>query len=383
MTHLLEASKQWASRPDDQRFWTIQEMHGACKQYAEDAAVASVRYGDIEAAEADGDLVLLGKQDVARFTNWSFGQLSSRVGAPAGYLRQLPATLAADNINHGLQRIADDEAKLLMHRNGSLVCRAFTSDEYSRIWNYEVLERLLRVEADGWRVPPGRPANGNTAGNGCRLATADDVLNQPASAIGIKVGDPIAAAGLYASDHDMFAFLVNDTVRIDDGSEGGLGRGVFVSNSEVGASALKVTRFLYRYVCGNHIVWDASDVSEIKIVHRGKADETFRGKLSVELTKYANESGDKEVSLIQATKRMLIGSTKDEVLDALFTQRRLLPRKTLEMAYESAETQATDFSPNSVWGMVQGITRIAQDEVYAENRVALDRVAGKLMSIEF
>ena len=44
----------------------------------------------------------------------------------------------------------------------------------------------------------------------------------------------IAPAGIYASDHDMFAFLVNEEYRIDDGSDGGLARGFFVQNSEVG-----------------------------------------------------------------------------------------------------------------------------------------------------
>jgi len=31
-------------------------------------------------------------------THWSFGQLSSRVGAPAAYLRQLPAPLVGINL---------------------------------------------------------------------------------------------------------------------------------------------------------------------------------------------------------------------------------------------------------------------------------------------
>src|SRR3546814_18345623 len=35
-------------------------------------------------------------------THWSFGQLCSLVGAPSGYLRQLPAALAGINMQHGL-----------------------------------------------------------------------------------------------------------------------------------------------------------------------------------------------------------------------------------------------------------------------------------------
>ncbi|MBP8922088.1 MAG: hypothetical protein KBG35_00960, partial [Thauera sp.] len=35
-------------------------------------------------------------------THWSFGQLASLVGAPASYLRQLPAALAGINLQYGL-----------------------------------------------------------------------------------------------------------------------------------------------------------------------------------------------------------------------------------------------------------------------------------------
>src|SRR3546814_18873204 len=34
-------------------------------------------------------------------THWSFGQLCSLVGAPSGYLRQLPAALAGTNMQNG------------------------------------------------------------------------------------------------------------------------------------------------------------------------------------------------------------------------------------------------------------------------------------------
>ena len=48
-------------------------------------------------------------------------------------------------------------------------------------------------------------------------------------------------SGLYASDHDMFAFLVAPDRVISDGGGGSLMRGIFVRNSEVGDAALSVT----------------------------------------------------------------------------------------------------------------------------------------------
>ncbi len=84
-------------------------------------------------------------------------------------------------------------------------------------------------------VPPARPAFPDQPGT--RPATEDDVLAVK-DFLSINVGDPVAPAGLYASNHDMFAFLINEENRIDDGSDSGLSRGVFFENSEVGAKAL-------------------------------------------------------------------------------------------------------------------------------------------------
>lgn len=94
----------------------------------------------------------------------------------------------------------------------------------------------------------------------------------------------------------MFAFLVNEEYRIDDGSDGGLARGFFVQNSEVGASALKVTFFHYRHVCGNHIVWVASNVIEVSVRHIGDVAGRFHVQLAESVNKYLNASAADETA---------------------------------------------------------------------------------------
>ena len=73
-------------------------------------------------------------------------------------------------------------------------------------------------------------------------------------------------AGLYASDRDVFMFLIDEDHPIEVRNER-LSRGLFIWNSEVGKSSFGLTTFLYRYVCGNHIVWGAENVKEIRIRH--------------------------------------------------------------------------------------------------------------------
>jgi hypothetical protein len=388
MSNLYDASKQWQERPADQRFETLESMHDACQRYAENARTARVLMNSLRVRTDDAgtDLLLAGPAgNPATLTHWSFGQLCNRVAAPADYVRKLPAPIAADCLSHGLKELGDDgkRCNALFHSNEKLVCRAFTSDDYARIWNFELLGRLRDVLGDGWRVPPARPAFDGQPGS--RPATDADCLDDRMKGLGIKPGDMIAPAGLYASDHDCFVFMVNEEQRIDDGSDGGLSRGFFIQNSEVGASALKVTKFLYRHVCGNHIVWDAKDVEELRIVHRGRNDHRYGWKLRAELRQYANESAADDQARVTSAKGFILGNNKEEVIDRLFGM-KLLPKRTLETAYDHACQEAdirTTVSPRSVWGMVQGITHMSQATTYADERVSLDRAAGKILSIAF
>ena len=69
---------------------------------------------------------------------------------------------------------------------------------------------------------------------------------------------------LYASDHDMFAFIASANTVNEPGNPDGLRRGLVVANSEVGASTLMVLRFLYREMCGNHIIWGAEERDRVE-----------------------------------------------------------------------------------------------------------------------
>jgi hypothetical protein len=57
-------------------------------------------------------------------THWSFGQFASLIGAPASYLRQLPAPLAGINLQHGLLTHRAEQVKTLEVENGRVELRA-------------------------------------------------------------------------------------------------------------------------------------------------------------------------------------------------------------------------------------------------------------------
>ncbi len=390
MSNLYQASQQWATRPDDQRYWTLGEMHTATMHYRESARESVVKLNDLAVRGADHDnLAIVGPTgQPAVLTNHTFGQLASFVGAPAPYLRSMPAAFAAGALNIGLYRAPDDKgANLLIHANDALVVRSATSDAYGRIWDCDITARLMGLEAHGWRVPPARPAHDNQPG--ARAATQADVLTYHGKGgLSVNVGDMIAPAGLYASDHDMFAFMVNEDRRIADGTPEGMSRGFFVSNSEVGnGQSLKVKCFCYRHVCGNHIVWDVGEVTELRVIHRGEAAARW-DDMAIELRKFADASASEDEARVQQAQRTIIATGKDAVIDAIFAKLRGdgVTRKLLDAGYDAATSSRTTDStidPSTVWGMVQGITQHSQTVQHADERARIDRAAGKVLAMAF
>ena len=364
MGNLYRASRQWANRPDDERFGTIQEAYEATRSYAlaaKEETVQTETFGITRDSE-DNLCLSYGGGSSATLTNWAFKQICGFAGAPVGYLQTLPGELATRNLAHGLHQMANTEKEALVHRNGTTVLRSLTSNRYKRIWNYNVLEHLLDAPSKGWKTPP-----------------AMDKAERP--------------SGIYASDHDMFVFMVNDEYRVDDGSDGGLGRGFFVSNSEVGAASLRITSFLYRYVCGNHIVWGARDVSDIKMRHVGNIHSAFDVEIA-QFMRASKVSARDDEELIKRAKFRILGESDEEVLATVFRaltgstrkgKPKALPQGVsqgiLDKAYIAAKQfEAIDGNPRSVWGFVNGLTRVSQG-AYADIRTAIDSATKNLLAI--
>lgn len=368
---LTQAFNQWSTRPADERFSSLEDLHAATSRSRAMAAQSRnvpLKSLSIAAVCPEGmtggneQPMLIGASGrCAQFTHWAFGQMCRQLEAPAHYMRKLPAALAATCLNHGIQSADNPEPVSLLFSDVTqgvgtlshgLTLRASTSGKYTRIWNSDVTSRLIRL--------------------------SDTTAFKPAPA----AFD--GSRGLYASDEDMFAFLVDNDRRIfETDKNGGLGRGFFVWNSEVGAASFGITTFLYEYVCGNHRVWGASNVSEIRIRHIGTADDRAFYEISKEVAKYAESSATDDEARVKAAMIFELGKNKDEVLDKIFGLTDI-PRKTLEAGYNVA-VQREDWygSPRTVWGLTGGLTEIARDMPNASERVKLDRAAGKIMQLAF
>jgi hypothetical protein len=363
---LFKAHEQWAKRPVDERFPSLQALYAACKAYAETAVEAETPFNSLRTENVDGDLVLIGRSNVpAKLTNWAFGQLAQRAGAPAGYLATLPPTLASQNVNYGLKRRQEqnpresDNANILLHRNGGMLCRALTTEKYERIWNWEVAQRLLALGDQGWE--PAKPDYEQSE------------TDFPA---------------LYASDRDMFAFVrlpnitIPQPVKSQRGDSMPMYKGLIYWNSEVGDKKIGCMKFLYNGMCGNHIIWGASEVAEFSARHVGNVRGALRN-FEFQIKRYANESVSELEAQLQSAHTKVIASTKEGVLDYLFGQRSVgLSRKVIDASYDAVVPEQ-DGPANTVWGFVQGLTRHSQTIPYADQRQALDRASAKVLKIAF
>lgn len=393
-SNLMGASHEWATRPADERFWGLHDMGAALADTKErsaqrDTTIKSVRAAtEVNPTTGVPELVLRGNAKPVRLTHWSMSQLARHAQAPADYIRRLPAPLAAECINAGLEYNNAENVQLLLQRNGELGSKDYTmrsmTTAYSRLWNADIITALSPALDKGWMVPPARPSVYDPRARPATLA--DIVPGQDAFGLAVKAGDMIAPAGCYASDRDMFVFLVNPNRVIDVNGSEALMRGVFIWNSEVGAGAFKVQTFYLEAVCGNHIVWGASGVQTFRLVHKGNNFHNFGYKLGKQLVDYANADTTQEQNMINAARSYVIGKGREQVVEKLYNNKSLgLSKTVIDATYTVAVKyeHTAKSSPNTAWGMSHALTRYSQTLYNTDERTKLDTSAGKLLQLAY
>ena len=357
MSILTQASRQWASRPADERFTSLVDMmlhFGMVRSESREVICSSRRITAVPTLDNRG-LEITGPNGHAYApTHWSFGQLANLAGAPAGYLRKLPSPMAADCINYGLQVSRDvADVGVLLQKNGSHVLRAATGPKYGRIWNYDVVSAMVDRFGDGingaWRVP---------------------------GEFGKRVDVTTENTTLYASDEDMFIFLADEENRVEipnrrHGQSGSLARGFFVWNSETGGATFGVKSFLFDYVCCNRIVWGASEVEEFKIRHTASAPVRFLEEITPALQSMARSSQTSVVAAIEDARSNRLDNVGD------FLAKRYGPRvgARIELAHVNDEGRPIE----TRWDVVTGVTAYARSIPFTADRIELETDAGKLL----
>ncbi len=326
---------------------------------------------DVEAAALavwNGERNLLlsdGRRDY-HMTDWSFRQVCRLSGAPPDYINRLPGDLAAQVLNatRGLFGDQRDVGRLLAERppfpsRGNPTLRAVYSPDYARVPDL-VVARLIHQEATGF-VPAGEVA-------------------------GRHVGMPPVRperSGLYGSDRDIWLFLADEDNAVEWKPPGGSGGGgafyrfLIVVNSETTARRIGLTMGLCEGICGNHLIWNASEAVVWERRHVGDPAKILEYlRRSIEALR-DRRTLHQELAVLQEAAKATFASTQDEFIEKLY------PDVTKQLAARAWDSAVMDFHaalPLSVWNAVQGLTRVSQSLGYQDRRMDVDRVAGKLLA---
>jgi len=361
----MEASNQWATRPADQRFETLESLRASVHNRRLRSRSLDVDRNDIVAESIGNDgFVINSKITACAPTHWAFGQLCQAsklngVSAPASYLRQLPAPLTVQCLNEGF-RNGDREAHKFMtiasEDGGVNTLQAVTSTTYGRIWDADVVDAVQRVvDRSGGKF-----------------------FNPKA-----YVGAEQKPSGLYASDHDVFAFMIDGGSLLDAGPRAQLNRGFIVWNSETGARTFGLMTFLFNQVCGNHIIWGASNVNKVLIRHTSGGPYRFDSEAAPQLKAYVEASAQPMLDTVQRAQKFMLPECKPGELDALLNLMGKSPSKFTKSELTEAMrfAKAEEGDCRSLWQLVQGFTAYARGFDFIDARVDLEKRAGALLQM--
>ncbi|WP_197433559.1 DUF932 domain-containing protein [Bradyrhizobium sp. CCH5-F6] len=364
-------SSQWFSRPDDERYLSLTDLHDAVHRRADCAQTRTVesRAVRVEASRDDAErlaLMVPGRSEPVLPTHWSFGQLCSLVGAPTSYMRQLPAPLAGINLQHGLLSHRVELLKTLEADDGRVELRAVTGPDYGRIWDHELTAAVMKIAGNGtgdtrWKVP--------------------GVLDWATMTHNPFVDITKETTTLYASDRDVFLFLVDDTNpieagRLPDGSPDLFFRGFYCWNSEVGSKTLGIASFYLRAVCMNRNLWGVENFEQITIRHSKFAAQRFAHEATPALTNFANSSPAHFVAGIKSARERVVARNEED-RDGFLRKRGFSKTETAKIIETVLHEEGRP--PESVFDFVQGITALARGRAHQDARLELEGKAKRLL----
>lgn len=364
-------SSEWFSRPDDERYLSLTELYDAVKQRADHATARTVesRAVRVEATRDNAErlsLIVPGQEQPIAPTHWSFGQLCSLVSAPATYMRQLPAPLAGINLQHGLLSHRAELMKTLETEDGRVELRAVTGPDYGRIWDHELVAAVMKIAGNGtgdtmWKVP--------------------GVLDWATKTHNPFVDITKDTTTLYASDRDVFLFLVDDTHpieagRLPNGEPDLYFRGFYCWNSEVGSKTLGIASFYLRAVCMNRNLWGVEGFEEISIRHSKFAAQRFAHEAAPALTGFANSSPAPFIAGIKAAREKIVARS-DEDRESFLRKRGFSKSETGKII--EAVLQEEGRPPESIFDFVQGMTAHARSKAHQDSRLELEGRAKALL----
>lgn len=338
MVNLMRANSELLKRSPDECFKSLADLRNHCVTQQEASTEVWSKPQAVTAVVQQNEVALNFEDGEARRLNeWSFGQLCTLCGVAAKTINRLSPETATTAFEETLPK-ADRPIQFL---NGTDTVRSIHGISYTRLWNSELLDVVAKFENE---FQPPKPAQYHFG------------------------------TGLYAGEQDMFAFLVDDNGWVDIGGDR-FAPGFFVWNSEVGCRSVGVQTFWYQHICGNHIVWDCTDVSELTRKHTSSVRDVLGEieRMLSALVSIRTQRQEQFAATIRDAKQKQLGRDGDEITKRLRQQG--IPMGMITNAAKVVGKNRSTFA----W--VDALTRSSGLIEFAGTRAAIDQKIGGLLSL--
>lgn len=278
----------------------------------------------------------------------AFGQLCHRIGAPASYIRELPAKLQMANVNWGLAR--EPRPALLRCAGGE--ARAVVSERYAALDDDLVFD-VVRDVLD--RAGYLGDARVRALGVGHHTVMR---ITLPGEGVPVRVGDVIEA-------------------------------GIDIANSEVGLRSVQVTPITYRLVCTNGMrAWRSE--AALRMRHVGDPNRLHEQLRDAVPIAFAEARGDiarwqraTEVLVDHALEEVeslrLLGLSSGEV-QAVGRELAVSSGRLLSEASGAETVAAALGAPTTAFEVANAITAVARDRDSIASRLSLEEAGHRYLS---
>lgn len=279
-------------------------------------------------------------------------QIAQRLNIPLKYykrMRELAPELLAENVNTWFQ--TQPERRMIRTLDGN--ARAFLSDRYRRIDNFELAHVILPVLSD--------------LGEGVKIVSSE------------------------LTDKRMYIKAINQSLQLEVKPGDVVQAGVCISNSEIGLGSLSVEPLIYRLVCTNGMI--AKDFST-KRYHVGRAADNDAFELFSDETLKADDR-----ALMLKVRDTVKAAVEKAKFTQIVEQLREAAQKPIEgNPVETVEVLAQDFNYSkeesngilthliqggdlTAYGLSNAITRTSQDLEDYDRATDLERDGSRILGL--
>ena len=283
-------------------------------------------------------------------------QIASFTGIPAAYYNRMKEQNPA-LLDHNINSWFQDMDALRMIRTLDDRARAFLSDKYLPIDNYEIASRVLPI--------------------------IDKVVHLN--------GDNVSCE---LTERSMYLKVINHKMEGEVSIGDVVQSGIIVSNSEVGQGMVEIKPFVYRLVCKNGAVIDAAAKSRR---HVGKTIDLASNDYEIYRTETINAANKAFLMQIEDTVSSVVNpATFDKILDSMRQAKdRKFTNKNIPAVVELAAkkygvpegetgnilTHLVNEGDTSLFGLANAFTRYSQDVDNYDYATTLEEIGGEMFTM--